>query len=175
MNEETRSALRSDADRFRQGLGNSIWRIGIVALNNPGLLCVLLYRFQEAAVKKARWRQARFLRTVNHFLTGADLLPGSKIGGGLIIQHPNGIVIGAGATIGEHATVLQQVTVGEKLSSNHSEHAYPRIGDRCVLGAGAKILGGISIGDDVRIGANAVVLHDLPNSVSAVGIPAGVA
>jgi serine O-acetyltransferase len=102
-------------------------------------------------------------------ITGADIPLGTRIGGGLLLPHPNGIVIHPDVNIGPNCLIFQQVTLGS------GEHGVPRIGGHVDIGAGAKILGGISVGDHSKIGANAVVLKDVPPFATAVGIPARIA
>lgn len=99
-------------------------------------------------------------------VTGADIPLGTRIGGGLLLPHPNGIVIHPDATIGPNCLIFQQVTLG-----GGNDDA-PRIGGHVDIGTGAKILGGVTIGDHSKIGANAVVLTDVPAFATAVGIPA---
>lgn len=100
---------------------------------------------------------------------GADIPINTRIGGGLLIPHPNGIVIHPRATIGPNCLIFQQVTVGEG-----PKQGFPVIEGHVDIGAGAKILGGIHIGNHARIGANAVVIDDIPSHATAVGIPAQV-
>lgn len=100
-------------------------------------------------------------------ITGADIPINSKIAGGLLLPHANGIVIHPDAHIGPNCLIFQQVTIGTRGSS-----AAPQIGGHVDIGAGAKILGPVKIGNHVVIGANAVVLTDVPDNCMAVGIPA---
>ena len=100
-------------------------------------------------------------------MTGADIPLMCDIGGGLIIDHPNGIVIHPEARIGVNCLIFQQVTIGTR-----GRPGVPEIGGHVDIGAGAKILGSISIGAHARIGANAVVLCDVPAGAIATGIPA---
>jgi serine O-acetyltransferase len=102
-------------------------------------------------------------------VSGADIPLNSQLGGGLLIPHPNGIVIHPRATVGVNCLIHQQVTIGVG-----GRPGVPRIGGHVDIGAGAKILGGIGLGDHARIGANAVVLDDVPTGATAVGIPARV-
>ncbi len=100
-------------------------------------------------------------------VTGADIPLNSKLGGGLVLPHPNGIVIHPDAVIGPNCLIFQQVTIGTRSGSSP-----PMIGGHVDIGAGAKILGNVIIGDHANIGANAVVLKNIPAGKSAVGIPA---
>ncbi len=100
-------------------------------------------------------------------VSGADIPLNSKIGGGLLIPHPNGIVIHPDAKIGPNCIIFQQVTIG-----TGPKPGLPTIEGHVDIGAGAKILGGIHIGAHVRIGANAVVINDISSGATAVGIPA---
>jgi serine O-acetyltransferase len=101
-------------------------------------------------------------------VTGADIPLDSHIGGGLLLPHPNGIVIHPEARIGPNCLFFQQVTIG----MGGPKPGAPVIGGHVDIGAGAKILGGVTIGDHALIGANAVVLDDVPAHATAVGIPA---
>ena len=100
-------------------------------------------------------------------VTGADIPINAQIAGGLLIPHPNGIVMHSDVKIGPNCLIFQQVTIGSKDGSKP-----PTIGGRVDIGAGAKVLGEINIGNHAKIGANAVVLIDVPEGRSAVGVPA---
>jgi serine O-acetyltransferase len=105
----------------------------------------------------------------HHFwsaITGADIPLNAKIGGGLLMPHPNGIVIHPSAVIGCNCLIFQQVTIGERHGGT------PTIGDHVDFGAGAKVIGKITIGNGAKIGANAVVLQAVPAFYTAVGVPA---
>ena len=99
-------------------------------------------------------------------VTGADIPLECRLGGGLLIPHPNGVVIHPKAEVGPNCLIFQQVTLGEVGG------VAPRLGGHVDVGAGAKVLGGIVVGDDALIGANAVVLQDVPAGATAVGVPA---
>lgn len=101
-------------------------------------------------------------------VTGADIPLGSRIAGGLLLPHPNGIVIHPGAAIGPNCLVFQQVTIGM------SGGGLPSIGGHVDIGAGAKVLGAITVGDHAVIGANAVVTRDVPAGATVAGVPARV-
>jgi serine O-acetyltransferase len=100
-------------------------------------------------------------------VTGADIPLGCKIAGGLLLPHPNGIVIHPNVVVGPNCTLFQQVTVG-----HGPRPGAPRLGGHVDVGPGAKILGGVTIGDHAAVGANAVVLTDVGRAVAVVGIPA---
>lgn len=114
---------------------------------------------------------ARLFSNIGRFLYGIEIHPGAKIGKGLMIDHGMGVVIGETTIIGEDCKIYHQVTLGgtgkEKGSKRH-----PTLGNNVVVGAGAKLLGDIIIGDNSRIGASAVVLKDCPPNSTLVGIPA---
>jgi serine O-acetyltransferase len=100
-------------------------------------------------------------------VTQSDIGLEATIGGGLILPHPNGVVIHEDARIGEDCMIMQQVTVGMI-----GDGDVPTIGNRVYIGAGAKIIGKVVVGDGARIGANAVVVSDVPSNCTAVGVPA---
>jgi serine O-acetyltransferase len=100
---------------------------------------------------------------------GIDILPQAEVGGGCYIPHGVGLVVGGATVIGEDCTLLQGVTLGE---AHFDSDACPRVGDRVTLGAGAKVLGNLTVGDDAFIGAGAVVLDDVPPRHTAIGVPA---
>jgi serine O-acetyltransferase len=114
------------------------------------------------AARKTAILRHRFWSVV----TGADIPINCRIGGGLLMPHPNGIVIHPEATIGPNCLLFQQVTIGQ------TKGGVPIIGGHVDIGAGAKVLGAISVGDHAVIGANAVVLRDVPSGATAAGVPA---
>lgn len=164
--------VRRDAERLRPSYRGSTLRVVVEALLfNSGFQAVVLYRI-------SRWFKARripllgpLVARLNLFLTGVDINPNARIGPGLRISHGTGLVIGGAARIGADALILHGVTVGSLSPSRVGE--MPAIGDRAFLGAGATIVGGVRIGDDVVVGPHAVVLEDVP-SASRVVAAAGV-
>ena len=100
-------------------------------------------------------------------LTESDIRPEASLGRNLMLPHPNGVVIHEDSVIGDDCMIMQQVTIGMI-----GEDQVPKIGNRVYIGAGAKIIGKVSVGDDSRIGANAVVTKDVPPFCTAVGVPA---
>lgn len=136
-------------------------------------LLASLRDYQRVAGSRHPWhRVVRMSAVLRHrfwsVVTGADIPLSCSIGGGLVLLHPNGVVIHPDAVIGPNCLILQQVTLG----TTHG--GAPRLGGHVDVGAGAKVLGGITVGDHACIGANAVVLTDVPAGATAVGVPARV-
>lgn len=111
------------------------------------------------------------LKQVNHAITGADIAWSARIGPGLVLWHPTGVVIGPRVVVGRDARVQQGITLGAARSRTGKD-GDPVLGDGVYVGAGARVLGPVRVGDRARIGANAVVLIDVPDDASAVGVPA---
>lgn len=112
------------------------------------------------------------LKQLNHAITGADIAWSARIGPGLVLWHPTGVVIGPRVVIGRDARVQQGITLGAARSRRTGQDGDPVLGDGVYVGAGARVLGPVRVGDRARIGANAVVLIDVPDDASAVGVPA---
>jgi serine O-acetyltransferase len=114
---------------------------------------------------------ARFLAHIARLLTGIEIHPGAKIGKRVFIDHGLGVVIGETTEIGDDCTIYQGVTLGGT-SLYKGAKRHPTLGSKVVISAGAKVLGGFTIGDSARVGSNAVVLKEVPPGATAVGIPA---
>ncbi|MDH7481318.1 MAG: serine O-acetyltransferase [Armatimonadota bacterium] len=112
---------------------------------------------------------ARIISQIGRFFTGIEIHPGAKIGPGFFIDHGMGVVIGETAEIGENVTLYHGVTLGG--TSWKKEKRHPTIGNNVVIGAGAKILGPFKVGDNSRIGAGSVVVHEVPPNSVVVGVP----
>lgn len=136
-----------------------------------GFHALLSYRMQRSLlpIPLAGKFFAKLLRYISCSFTGCDISFYAKMSGGIYIPHPTGIVIGDNVEIGHGTTILQQVTLGTKIKGGLD---YPKVGLSVYLGAGSKILGKILIDDHAVIGANAVVLQDVPKYGKAVGVPA---
>ena len=115
---------------------------------------------------------ARVISQLTRFLTGIEIHPGARIGRRFFIDHGMGVVIGETTEIGDDVMIYHGVTLGGKSLTRGKRH--PTVGDRVTIGAGAKVIGPVSIGDDSAIGANAVVTQDVPPNAIATGIPAAV-
>ena len=131
---------------------------------------LIFYRIAHGLYKIKLFFLARLVSQLGRFFTGIEIHPGAKIGKGLFIDHGMGVVIGETAEIGDNVTIYHGVTLGGTGKDKGKRH--PTIGNNVIIGCGAKILGPISIGDGAKIGANSVVLKDVPKVKTVVGIPA---
>jgi len=161
---------RDYARAYAQCGYQGVWRKRLHTWTNPGFQAVAVYRL-------TRWLMHHHIPFVGAVLqrlievwSGVSIPPEAKIGPGILILHSGGIVVNGAAVIGEDLTLHHEVTIGNRVSGGGS----PVIGHRAMLGVGAKVLGDIQLGDDVDIGANAVVLSSIPDRAVAVGIPARV-
>ena len=111
----------------------------------------------------------RFLSHISRFVTGIEIHPGATIGQGVFIDHGMGVVVGETAIIGDSCLIYQGVTLGG--TGKESGKRHPTLGTNVVVGAGAKVLGNIQVGNDVRIGAGSVVLREVPSDCTVVGVP----
>lgn len=139
---------------------------------NPGLAATVVLRAQQRLFHRGHPRIAFLLRNVGVWFWSADLVPGMKIGPGLYMPHPMGITIGGGLRIGSNVTILQGVTAGTRDPAGVLEHEYATVGDGVILSTHAVLLGGVSIGDHAHVGANTVVLSDVPEGAVMFGVPA---
>ncbi len=135
----------------------------------PGVHAIWGHRISHWLWQRGARVAARTLAELTRILTGVDIHPGAVLGSGLFIDHATGVVIGETAEIGDDVHMYHGVTLGGSGADTGKRH--PTVGDRVTIGAGAKILGAIKIGDDSRIGANAVVVKPVPSSSVVVGVP----
>jgi len=138
----------------------------------PGLHALLLHRLANAAWRRRWFFIGRFISAVARNFTGIEIHPGARIGRRLFIDHGMGVVIGETAELGDDITLYQGVSLGG--TSLQAAKRHPTLESNVIVGAGAQILGPITIGAGARIGANAVVLKPVPPGATAVGIPARV-
>ncbi len=144
-----------------------------IVLTSPGLHAIWAYRGLHVMIGTPGLRLlARVLAQVVRSVTGVEIHPGATIGRRFFIDHGMGVVIGETAEIGDDVMLYHGVTLGGRSLARVKRH--PTLGSRVIVGAGAKILGPIEIGDDVQIGANSVVVRDVPAGAVATGIPATV-
>jgi len=140
-----------------------------IVLCYPTLHAIWMYRVAHWLWRRKLRLAARWLSQLVRVLTGVEIHPGASIGPGFFIDHGSGVVIGETAEVGAEVTLFHGVTLGGTSLSPGKRH--PTLGDRVVVGAGAKLLGAIHIGDDCRIGANAVVVKSVPPNSVVVGVP----
>ncbi|MDA8277837.1 MAG: serine O-acetyltransferase [Actinomycetota bacterium] len=140
-----------------------------VVLLYPGFHAVLIHRVSHVLWERGLRLPARILSALAYRFTQVDIHPGATIGPGFFIDHASGVVIGETAVVGHDVTLYHQVTLGGRGDQTGKRH--PNIGDRVVIGSGAKVLGAINVGADSRIGANAVVVRDCPPNSVVVGVP----
>lgn len=143
-----------------------------ILLTYSGLHAVLIYRLSHKVYLSGYKTTARVISQVGKFLTGVEIHPGAKIGKGLFIDHGAGVVIGETTVIGNNCLLYQGVTLGGNGKDKGKRH--PTLGNNVMVGCGAKVLGPFTIGDNVKIAANAVVLNEIPANCTAVGAPARV-
>lgn len=135
----------------------------------PGFHAILFYRLGHWFWKHKMFFIGRFTSHIGRFLTGIEIHPGAQIGRKFFIDHGMGVVIGETAEVGDNVTLYHGVTLGGTTWKKIKRH--PTIGNNVVVGTGAKILGPITIGDNTRIGANSVVVSEIPPNSVVVGIP----
>ena len=140
------------------------------ALCYPGLHAIWLHRIAHHFYKKGWIVFPRLVNTFSRFLTGIYIHPGATLGPGLFIDHGMGVVIGETTEIGDNVTIYQGVTLGGTGKDTGKRH--PTIGNNVMIGSGAKVLGPFKVGDNSKIAANAVVLNEVPENSTCVGVPA---
>ena len=148
-----------------------------VILTYPGVKAVFFHQISNFFYKAGFDLVARIISQTVRFFTGIEIHPGAKIGKNLFIDHGMGVVIGETSEIGNNVTIYHAVTLGGSSPSIDSERQrhekrHPTIGDDVVIGSGAQIIGPIKIGNKSRIASNAVVVKDVPDNATMVGIPA---
>ena len=140
-----------------------------VILCYPGLHAIVAYRFAHSLYKWNIPLIPRIISYLTRIITGIEIHPGARIGRRFFIDHGEGVVIGATTVVGDDVLIYQQVTLGG--TGKESGKRHPTLGNNVIVGAGAKVLGNITIGDYVRIGAGSVVIEDVPEYSTVVGIP----
>lgn len=141
-----------------------------VFLCYPGFHAMVLHRLAHKLWRLDFKLLARWISSFSRFVTGIEIHPGAKIGQRFFIDHGMGVVIGETATIGNDVTMYHDVTLGGTSFEQGIRH--PQIGNNVIIGAGAQLLGPIHVGDNARIGSNAVVVKDVPVGATMVGVPA---
>lgn len=140
-----------------------------VLLTYAGLHAVWFHRVAHACYNRRLFFIARVISQISRFITGIEIHPGAKIGRKLFIDHGMGVVIGETCEIGNNVSIFQGVTLGG--TGNEKGKRHPTVEDNALISTGAKVLGDITIGDSSKIGGGSVVLKDVPNHSTVVGIP----
>lgn len=161
--------LRYDLNRVMENDPAARSKLEVVLLY-PTIHALISYRMAHLFYTKKLFFLARLISQLSRFFTGIEIHPGAKIGKGLVIDHGMGVVIGETVEIGDNVLLYHGVTLGGTGKDKGKRH--PTLGDNVIIGAGAKVLGPIYIGSNSKIGANSVVLKDVPEGATAVGIPA---
>ncbi len=148
-----------------------------IVLTYPGVKAVFFHKFAHLFHVAGFDLIARIIAQTIRFFTGIEIHPGAKIGKNLFIDHGMGVVIGETSEIGDNVTIYHAVTLGGSSPSIDSERQrhekrHPTIGNDVVIGSGAQIIGPVNVGNGARIAANAVVVKDVPENATMVGIPA---
>ena len=148
-----------------------------IILTYPGVKAVFFHHISNFFYKAGFDLVARIISQTVRFFTGIEIHPGAKIGKNLFIDHGMGVVVGETSEIGDNVTIYHNVTLGGSSPSIDSERQrhekrHPTIGNDVVIGSGAQIIGPIKVGNNARIAANAVVVKDVPENATMVGIPA---
>ena len=141
-----------------------------VLLCYPGLHAVMWHRLSHWLWRHDLYLLGRFSSHIARWLTGIEIHPAARLGRRLVIDHGMGVVIGETAEVGDDCYFYHQVTLGVARTSGGKRH--PTVGNNVIIGAGAKVLGPITVGDNARVGSNAVVLDNVPDDTTVVGIPA---
>ncbi len=153
----------------RDPAARGFWGRLEVLLTYSGFHAIVIHRFTHFLHKLHIPLIPRLLSQISRFFTGIEIHPAAKIGRGFFIDHGMSVVIGETTEIGDNVTLFQAVTLGGTGKEKGKRH--PTLKNNVVVGAGAKVLGNITIGTDVYIGANAVVLKDIPDNCTVVGVP----
>ncbi len=168
---ETAEAVREDVRATRERDPAATGDAEVLLLYS-GVHALAAYRIAHRMHENGHTFAARAVSQAARFVTGIEIHPAAKIGKGLVIDHGMGVVIGETAEIGDNCTLYQGVTLGGTGKDVGKRH--PTLGNNVMVGAGAKVLGPFTIGDNTKIAANAVVLAEMPENCTAVGIPARV-
>lgn len=169
-----RATVREDVDAAIERDPAAASRADVV-VNSPGLHAIWAYRLANRMWQKGTGAKAgaRVLMTVTRAVTGVEIHPGATIGRRFFIDHGMGVVIGETAVVGDDVMLYHAVTLGGRSLARGTKR-HPTVGDNVTIGAGARVLGDIEIGEGAQIGANSVVVKPVPAGATATGIPAQV-
>ena len=160
--------IRDDVNAVleRDPAARSFWEVYFLY---SGVKAIRYYRMAHWFFERKHYFIARFLSQHARKVTGIEIHPGAKIGKGVFIDHGMGVVIGETTVVGDNCTIYQGVTLGGTGKDKGKRH--PTIGNNVVIGCGAKVLGPFTVGDNSKIAANAVVLSEIPDNCTVIGVP----
>ncbi|MBN2447249.1 MAG: hypothetical protein JXO22_11010 [Phycisphaerae bacterium] len=168
-----REAVFADYEAAKRGTVRASWlRVTLGLMLHSAFRGVFLYRLGHRMAGGQLGRRSRVFNRLVQLFSGLGISTGAEIGPGLLLPHPQAIIIGEFSVIGARARILHGVTLGGAGRKNADGQSQPRVGDDVTIGAGAVLIGPITIGDRVSIGANAVVTTDVPNDCTVAGNPA---
>lgn len=167
-----RDLVFSDFARLRPGAPNWV-RVLALCLTTPGMIASILLRAQQCLFRAGKVRPAAMLRTASTVLVGADFGPGMQVGTGLLLAHPIGVNIGYGLVMGDNVTLAGGVTAAARsYDDSDAPQEFATICDGATIGANAVLVGGVRIGVNAVVGANSVVLSNVPDGAVVFGVPA---
>jgi len=174
MDMTTRELIEADWSRLRQLSGQTPQPYSWKNAFSPRFASVYIMRRANGAHNAKRYRLAKCWSLINYLIFNAEIPTTAVVGPGFVMPHPQGVILGAGI-IGSNVTVLQQVTFGAKTLDFRFDPAQrPAVEDGVTVSAGAKVIGSVRLGKNCVVGANAVVLSNIPSGALAVGVPARV-
>lgn len=170
VEQDLREAIRAEENGTAAEAAGKAKLLSYVLLKS-GVQAVLMHRLSRWCLEHRLRLLAYLVALISNYLTGADIPPTAKFGPGLMILHPAGVVVSGGVEAGARARLHSGAVLGFQ-TAGRNERGVPTLGDDVMIGVGAKVLGPVKVGDRVKVGANAVVLEDVPADTSVVGVPA---
>jgi serine O-acetyltransferase len=162
----------SDLRRYRPDDNPNWLRVLARCLVLPGMIASIILRAQQCLYRSGHRRLADITRTVGVLLVNADFVPGMEVGTGLLIPHPTGVTIGNRLRVGNNVSIAGGVTVGARNPDGGVKQQFATIDDGAIILANAVVVGGVRIGKHAQVGANTVVLSDVPDNAVVFGVPA---
>jgi serine O-acetyltransferase len=162
----------SDLQRYRPEDRPNWFKVLARCLVLPGLIASIILRAQQCLYRSGHRRAADIMRTIGVLLVNADFVPGMEVGTGLLIPHPTGVTIGNGLRMGNNVSIAGGVTIGTRNPDGRIKQELATIEDGAIILANAVVVGGVRVGKHAQVGANTVVLSDVPDNAVVFGVPA---